>query len=381
MFKLTEDGNMSLEDQIKEIAIGSGADLVGISSKDRLSDHECSDPTYYLPSAESVIGFAVSLDKKILRDFLQKTDFTAQKKMSLLEGESYHKLESIGDSIRGFLESEGYEAVNCDVNMDYRKVKRIGKGLIKQLENVIELGQKNPNNPLAKALREGKIKVIESDLTPYISHRFVGVACGIGRLGWSGNLVTPKYGANVYLGSVVTNAKLSSDPYMEDNPCSKCKVCTFVCQGQFFDAKKTHKIKIGEIEEEIGKKHAFSKCELSCGAFSGQSKYKEWSTWSPWRIDIPDDDEEADRVLRQTIVDYILSGGEKAQNVLRLATDTQLGFRKDVKPVDAFRVTCAFCQLICGETEDLRRENLKIIQSSGVVEFEGEKKKIVKDST
>ena len=102
----------------------------------------------------------------------------------------------------------------------------------------------------------------------------------------------------------------------------------------------------------------------------------DWSTWSPWRIDIPDDDEEADRVLRQTLVDYILSGGQKAQNMLRLATDTQLGFRKAVKPVNDFQVTCAFCQLVCSEAEYERRQNLKIIQSLGVVDLEvGEKKR------
>lgn len=371
---------MSLEDEIKEIAIAAGADLVGITSKDRLMDHESSDPTYYLPSAESVIGFAVSLDKEIVRDFLQKTDLSAQKKMSLLEGETYYKLEDIGDAIKDFLESKSYEAINCESNMDYRRVKRMGKAGIKEFENLVELGQKNPDHPLVKKLKSGKMTLFDPDLTPYISHRYIGVACGIGRLGWSGNLITPKYGTCVYLGSVVTNAKLSSDPYMKDNPCSKkCKeVCTPVCQGQFIDSRETQTVKIGEIEEEIGKKHTLSKCILTCGAFTGQSKFKKWSTWSPWRTDIPIDDEEADRVLQQTFIDHILSGGQKAQNILRLVTAIQLGFRKAVKPIEDFHVSCAFCQLVCWENEDLRRENLEIIQSSGVVELEDGGKKVIR---
>lgn len=48
---------------------------------------------------------------------------------------------------------------------------------------------------------------------------------------------------------------------------------------------------------------------ISCGGFTGQSKFKDWSTWSPWRIDIPEDDKESDKVLQKTFVEYIIAGG------------------------------------------------------------------------
>lgn len=53
------------------------------------------------------------------------------------------------------------------------------------------------------------------------------------------------------------------------------------------------------------------------------------------KIDILDndkeaDDEEADRGLQQTLVDYILAGGQKSQNVLCLATFIQLGLKKEI---------------------------------------------------
>lgn len=211
-----------------------------------------------------------------------------------------------------------------------------------------------------------------------MSHRYVGVACGIGRLGWSGNLMTKDYGARVYLGSVITNAKLKSDPYLEENPCTKCKVCVAVCQGRMFDAKETQTVKIGEIEEVIGKKHSISKCALCCSGFTGQTKFKKWSTWSPLRVEIPDDDEEADKKMNDTLVEYILAGGLKAKNVLRLATDSQLGFSKAVKSADSFDVTCGFCQLLCWETEEERRENAKLIRSSGIVELEDEDNRVIR---
>ena len=369
---------MNLENQIKEIAKKSGAALVGIASKDRLIGNECSDPTYILPSAESVIGFAMPLDKEVVRNYLRKTDVSDKKKLSLMEGETYQKLEEIGETIKKFLESKGYEAVNCEVNMDYRYYERIGRSQIEQLKQLIELGQKDPDHPLIHAIKQDAVKFYNPNLTPKMSHRYVGVACGIGRLGWSGNLMTKEYGACVYLSSVVTNAKLKPDPYLKDNPCSKCKVCVAACQTQFFDATKSQTVKIGKVEEEIGKKNALSKCILPCGGFTGQSRFKKWSTWCPWRKDVPKDDEEADKLLERTLIEYILAGGLKAKNVLRLATDTQLGFGKAVKPVDDFDVSCGMCQFVCWETEEERRENAKLLRSSGVVELDNEHKLIIK---
>ncbi|MDY6965572.1 MAG: hypothetical protein SVM80_06315 [Halobacteriota archaeon] len=181
---------MNLETKIKEIAIKAGAELVGITSKDRLMGHECSDPTYYLPSAESAIGFAVPLKKENIRDFLQKTELSAQRRLSEEEGNIHYKLEDIGDAIKDFLESKGYEAINCELNMDYRYFKRGGKRIIEQLKRVIELTKKNPDNHLVRSVKTGSIKFLNPNLTPKISLRYVGVACGVGRLGWSGNLVT-----------------------------------------------------------------------------------------------------------------------------------------------------------------------------------------------
>ncbi|MDD1779049.1 MAG: hypothetical protein LUQ65_12860, partial [Candidatus Helarchaeota archaeon] len=339
------------------------------------------DPTFYLPDAQSVIGFAVALDPEIVRAFLGKKSITAQEKMSQLEGETYHKLEGIGEAIKALLESEGYKAVNCEVNMDYRRVNRKkADQSIDQMKNLIALIERNPNDPLVELVKK-RDTFYDPDLTPKISLRYVAVACGIGRLGWSGNLLTPEYGALVYLGGVVTDAKLTPDPPLTENPCNQCKICTNVCQGQFFDAVESQRVKIGEIEETIGKRHSLSKCVLSCGGFTGQSKFQEWGTWSPWRKSIPADDTEADKAFNQTLKEYLLAGGLKAQNLLRLNTDTLRGFGKAVKPVNDFRVYCAFCQLVCGTTEEDRRRNLKALQGSGVVELSEEKRLIIKSQS
>ena len=65
-----------LESQIKNIGRESGAALVGIASKERLYDAPPSaNPDYLLPSTQSIISFAVTLDRKIARDFISKKDW------------------------------------------------------------------------------------------------------------------------------------------------------------------------------------------------------------------------------------------------------------------------------------------------------------------
>jgi len=61
----------SAETRLKSLALSLGADLVGVTTRDLLTDGPPSaDPRYLLPSANSVISFALSLDKEILQDFI-----------------------------------------------------------------------------------------------------------------------------------------------------------------------------------------------------------------------------------------------------------------------------------------------------------------------
>jgi epoxyqueuosine reductase QueG len=65
-----------LENQIKTIARENGAALVGLASRERLSDAPPSgDPGYLLPIAQSVISFAIPYDRKALREFFSKTNW------------------------------------------------------------------------------------------------------------------------------------------------------------------------------------------------------------------------------------------------------------------------------------------------------------------
>ena len=61
----------AIETRMKSLALSLGANLVGITTTKALSDGPPSaDPRYLLPSANSVISFALSLDRDFVQDFI-----------------------------------------------------------------------------------------------------------------------------------------------------------------------------------------------------------------------------------------------------------------------------------------------------------------------
>ena len=155
----------SAETRLKSLAVSLGADLVGVTTRELLADGPPSaDPCYLLPSAGSVISFALSLDRDIARDFMSKKKWRPHCDNRKAIAQTLYK---IGDTLAEELRSEGYEAVNVDLNSNYRP-------------------------------EEGADDVTEmTAFHPDFSHRYAAVAAGIGRLGWSGNLLTREHGAQV----------------------------------------------------------------------------------------------------------------------------------------------------------------------------------------
>jgi ferredoxin len=82
-----------------------------------------------------------------------------------------------------------------------------------------------------------------------ISHKPIAVAAGLGHMGIHRNVIHPKFGNFVILGTVVTEATVSQPSQALDyNPCLECKLCVAACptgaigaDGQFnFSACYTH---------------------------------------------------------------------------------------------------------------------------------------------
>ncbi len=367
-----------IEDQIKKIALDEGASLVGICSADSIKEKEFSDPNYLLPGAQSVVGIAVKFDDEKVRKYLSKEEYLP---LCYEEGHITKKLKKIAEKIKVFLEDKGFKAFNCDCNYDYRNINKKSKIIVDSIRALIALINKEKDENIELTKKEEKTLIMlkklilpglrktPMQLIPSLSHRCVAVASGIGRVGWSGNIITKEYGARVLLNSIITNAKLTPDKPMENNPCVRCKICEKSCQGGLFAKDSEETINIAGVEETIAKRNNYAYCIAVCSSMSGQNKFKEWSTWSPFRFDdierLPLDDSVIDYV-KNMFVKGIEKGGEQAENVLRLIENTFLG-RND-KPAEDFRPSCGFCQLVCGPTMQNKKESYKLIVNSGCIE-------------
>jgi epoxyqueuosine reductase len=312
---------------VKKFAIEAGGSMVRIASRGRLTDAPPSgDPTYLLPSARSIVSFAVALDTRAASEFLSKEDWLshcADRKKTVA------KLYSLGEGLVNLLEDKGFEAINVDVNNNYRP-------------------------------EEGATDVTEmTEFHPEFSHRYAAVASGLGRLGWSGNLMTHEFGALVELGSVITSAELESDPLIEESPCDKCKMCARVCPVEMISLKDPLTVTIAGIVEEIAQKRPNTCCWIGCTGYEGMAPNGKWSNWSPYRLDAP---------LPETKdeLDALCISLQKADPQMNLEKNTFSDYRGFVLSPDSLYYTvCGFCRNVCRAKREERLDKLKVIQKSG----------------
>jgi epoxyqueuosine reductase len=319
----------SLEKRLKSLAANLGADLVGITTADRLkTEPPSADPRYLLSSANSVISFAVSLDKELAQDFISKRNWRSHCENRKIIGQTLYK---IGDTLTEQLRLEGYEALNVDLNNNYRPEEAAA--------DVTEMTEFNPE----------------------FSHRYAALAAGIGRLGWSGNLVTPEYGALVELGSVLTSAELQSDTPIPDNlhPCDKCKICSLVCPVEMIQPKVATKVTVAGITETISEKRPNTCCWIGCTGYEGLSPSATWSNWSPYRLGhpLPENKKELDALCIRL---------QKSDPQMQEASSSFANYREAIFNPDWFYYTiCGFCRSVCLPNRKDRIASRSLITNSG----------------
>jgi epoxyqueuosine reductase len=218
---------------------------------------------------------------------------------------------------------------------------------------------------VVKALGGALDKGVNWNLLPSFSHRYGAVAAGLGTLGWSGNVLHPKWGARVLYNTVITDAVLEPDPMLEEQSCDGCRICTRVCQGRFIHAKQRDAVTIGARRFEHNKKAHNLRCILVCAGFSGQSEIPGWSTWSPGRLKLPARDEELEPYWSALLKDNLWRGNHVSKVLSDLVFHTEYGFVD--KPHDRFETTCGNCQLVCWRDRAERKENYKLLKRGGVV--------------
>ena len=185
----------ALTRELKRLVLDMGAAKVGIADRAALEGPPTADADYVLPGTRSVVSFLTVEPEEGIFEYLSKADPTTYRRHFY---ENIQTLGRVGLAVAQRLESEGYRAVPLSPNGVYRPGSSVVKGLI-----------------------------------PPFSHRYAAVAAGLGTIGWSGNVMTPEYGARVYLSSVLTDAPLVPDRPLDENPCDRCNICLHACPGRF----------------------------------------------------------------------------------------------------------------------------------------------------
>ncbi len=359
-----------MKEELRRIAKEAGAYAVGFAGKERLTGPASMDPEYLLPGAQSIISLMMPLDKDIVKQYLAKKDHQSYWEH---EGLIYKKLYAIGEALSEHLKDKGYKSITAEPNLDYRfkdkvKYNLMPYGFRQKMADWFASSSGKTGRMIRKAIVAVIYKRVDDgvdwNLTPSYSNRYGAVAAGTGTLGWSGNVLHPDHGALGIYATVITTAPIDSDPMMVETPCDGCRTCTKVCQSGFIEVKEKDTVYIAGQTFTHNKKNHNLRCILVCAGFTGQSRYKDWATWSPGRFDVPENDAEIEGFWSQFVKKNLWQNNYYSKNLANLVYHNHFGMIR--KPEERFPPTCGNCQLVCFPSRGERNENYDIIKNSSV---------------
>ena len=319
---------ITLNDEIEIMLKERGALRVGFATLETMAGGPPgADITYLLPEAQSAIGFAILLNKDLIRPFLAK---------ELPNGRADHENDNINKNIRAweiakdvrdFLRQKGYKAMSVIPNNKYRE----------------------------------DVPGWQASLPPELSLRYLAARSGVGSFGWNGSIGIKSIGTPIILGGIVTSAKLElTDPLPpEESFCDECKLCTRVCDFQMFSDKEETLVTLGGYTFSYSKRINKLRCVLVCGGCAGLHKSGQFSTWSPGRYDYPEDDYEVNRLMS-----LAMTHQKKRPEI----QDYSKGYNpSSFGGMGKVQLTCGNCNILCWGDKVETAKNYKILKNSGCV--------------
>lgn len=172
---------------LKQMLLDAGADDVGIVEIGRPAlDDQRADILRAFPSTKALLTFVVRMNREPIRSPAR----------SVANLEFHHAGDQVNEIARHVvrqLEADGIRALNPAMGF-----------------------------PMEMAEFPGKIWVV--------SHKPVAVAAGLGMMGIHRNVIHPKFGNFILLGTVLLGAEVSKyDQPIDYNPCLECKLCVAAC--------------------------------------------------------------------------------------------------------------------------------------------------------
>ena len=310
---------------VREFVMIEGACAAGIATVQTLAGGPpSSDLSYVLPDARAAVSFAVAIDPKPIPAYLMKKERLALEKAFV---RANVQASGIALHLANYLAQKGYPSVPVAANNVFR--------------------------PPAPDAPSGDI----ADLYyPDIAHRYLAVRSGVGHMGLSGNILTPRRGAAVILGATVTTAPLRATPPLpgETNYCDDCRLCMASCAAAFMQPQEKTSICLGGHEVSYARRRHYGRCDLVCSGYTGLHASGKWSTWSPGRWAIPDSDDRRRAAARRM---------KNAHSKWPPSEGGRYFYFTDAK----LRVSCANCQLVCCPDKDERKARYQMLTGSGVV--------------
>src|SRR5881392_2065538 len=191
---------------LKKLVLGAGADDVGFVEIGRPAlDEQREDILKAFPRTKTLISFVVRMNREAIRTPAR----------SVANTEFHHSGDEVNDVARNvvrILENRGIRAMNPAMGFPMEMDKFPGKVWI-------------------------------------VSHKPVAVAAGLGMMGIHRNVIHPKFGNFILLGTILLDAEVSQTSRPIDyNPCLECRLCVAACpvgaisnEGDFnFSACYTH---------------------------------------------------------------------------------------------------------------------------------------------
>jgi epoxyqueuosine reductase len=303
-----------------EYPLLEGAVKSGIATVETLAGGPPSvDLSYVLPGAQSAIVFSVAMDQTAIPTYLGKKDRLSYER-------EYNLTNSISSGIAvklaGNLSQRGFPAVPLAANDVYRDDTPMGR----------------------------------FDMAPPVSLRYLAVAAGVASFGWSGNLIDETHGAGIILGAVVTSAALAPTAPLnqEDNYCDECRLCSAACASGLIDSEKRATITLGSYTFSYAARRAYTRCQYVCGGYTGLHPSGKWSTWSPGRFPLPDEDGAYLNLLIASTVPYA-KRPEGPGGRYHSMMDAKL------------YTTCGNCQIVCVPDKEERKRRYKLLAEGGVI--------------
>jgi Fe-S-cluster-containing hydrogenase component 2 len=192
---------------LRQLAFDCGADDAGLVEITRPAlDNQRDDILRFFPPAKTLLGFVCRMNREPIRS-------TARSVANLEFHHTGDHVNEVARKIVATLERQGVRAVNPAMGFPMEMDRFPG----------------------------GKIWVV--------SHKPVAVAAGLGHMGIHRNVIHPRFGNFILLGTVLIAAEATAyDQPLSYNPCLECKLCVAACpvgaiapDGHFnFSACYTH---------------------------------------------------------------------------------------------------------------------------------------------